>query len=483
MTVNHLHQQATKAPLSNVEAEQGLLSILLHNNKAYELVGEMLSQGCFADALHGTIYQGMVALFDQGHVVDPITLTQHLLGSVEDQETLKTYIANLATAPIVIGNAKNYSEIIYDLHLRRELINLGHTVVSDVTTFTEDTNAKTHIEKTEQGLFDIATQGEYANNTKLFSQALTQVITEAEKAYKKDSPVTGITSGLKDIDKKLGGFHPSDLIIIAGRPSMGKTALATNCAFQAALAAMQKKQDTGSSVAFFSLEMSAEQLAGRLLSQVVGIPSDKIRRGDLSAESFPKFLDASRQLAHLPLYIDDTPALSISALRTRSRRLKRKHNVGMIVVDYLQLLGGSYRSRTESRLQEISEITRSLKAIAKELHVPVIALSQLSRGVEQRDDKRPLLADLRESGTIEQDADIVMFIYRAEYYLARKEPDVGTEEYQKWQEKMAAVMNVAEVIIAKQRHGPVGTVKLYYEGALTKFRNLSDDRLLESCAS
>ena len=477
-------ENATKAApvdasvqLKNVEAEQGLLSILLQNNRAYETVGELLSSGCFSDPLHGKIYEAMRILLDRGQVVDPITLTQHLSNAESDGVDVKVYVVNLASSPVSIGNARHYSEIIYDLHLRRELVALGHEVVAETQIFGGESSANIQIEQAEQRLFDLATQGGADASLHNFSQALTQAIATAERAYQQDGHVVGITSGLADMDHKLGGFHPSDLLILAGRPSMGKTALATNIAFQAALAELERPGKGGAAVAFFSLEMSAEQLAGRLLAQVVEIPSDRIRRGDLTTKDFPKFLEASRRLAKLPLYIDDTPALSISALRTRARRLKRKHNVGFIIIDYLQLLQGSAGGRSENRVQEISEITRGLKALAKELQLPIIALSQLSRAVEQRDDKRPQLSDLRESGTIEQDSDIVMFIYREEYYLARKEPREGTEEHRKWQEEMNSLMNVAEVIIAKQRHGPIGTVKLFYEGPLTKFGNLSDERL------
>ncbi len=470
-------QESHLQSLYNLEVEQSLLSILIQNNKSLEIVGEILRSECFGEEMHQQLYKTILMLVERGQVADPLTLAQQLTTSGEGDKELKAYIARLAATPVSLGNARHYAEIIADLYTRRELVGLSHELVEGVKDFASDLTGVHHVESTEQRLFDLATQGTSENAVKEFGDALTEAIALAETAYNRDGHVVGVTSGLDDLDKWLGGFHPSDLLILAGRPSMGKTALATNIAFNAAKVALENPDKGGAGVAFFSLEMSAEQLAGRLLAQVVEIPSDKIRRGELSASDFPKFLEASRKLAKLPLFIDDTPALSVSALRTRARRLKRKHDIGMVIVDYLQLLQPSTgRSRSENRVQEISEISRSLKALAKELHVPVIALSQLSRAVEQREDKRPQLSDLRESGSIEQDADVVMFVFREEYYTARKEPREGTEEHIKWQNEMNEVMNVAEVIIGKQRHGPVGTVRLYYEGPLTKFGNLSDER-------
>ena len=302
--------------------------------------------------------------------------------------------------------------------------------------------------------------------------ALTEAVKMAEIAYRRETPIVGVTSGLLDIDKMLGGLHPSDLLIVAGRPSMGKTVLGTNIAFNAAKAFLDNAKE-GANVAFFSLEMSAEQLATRILSTQSRISSDRIRRGEIKAEEFPNLVSASRDIENLGLFIDDTPALTVTALRNRARRLQRQHGIGLVIVDYLQLLEGSGKSRSsDNRVQEISDISRGLKALAKELNIPVIALSQLSRAVEQREDKRPQLSDLRESGSIEQDADVVMFIYRDEYYEARKEPPVGTDKHLEWQQRMSKVQNQAEIIVAKQRHGPVGTVKLFFDGKHTKFGNL-----------
>lgn len=463
------NQIVHKTPPLNYEAEQALLGALLHNNASLERVSEFLRPEHFADPNNGKIYKAICTLLERNQVADPITLNDYFakdktlaeIGGVE-------YLVTLADAVVSIVNVQHYGELIYDLHIRRELINLGEGIVTQAHTPTLESSATQQIEQAEKLLFDLGTTGQSNKGFQSFDSSLTQAIKMAEVAYKRDSHIVGITTGLNDLDKWLGGLHPSDLIIIAARPSMGKTALATNIAFNAALAKITQKE--GGHVGFFSLEMSSEQLATRLLAQESAISSDRIRRGELRSEDFPKFVEVSRRISQIPLYIDDTPALSISALRTRARRLKRQHGLDLIVIDYLQLLnnGGS-----ESRVQEISEITRGLKALAKELNIPIIALSQLSRAVEQRDDKRPQLADLRESGTIEQDADVVMFIYREEYYEARREPEAGTSQHIEWQEKMSRIYNQADILIAKQRHGPVGHIKLFFDGKLTKFGDLA----------
>lgn len=462
----------------NPEAEQALLSALLHNNIVYERVAELLRPEHFSDGFHAQLYDAIGKLIERGQVADPITLYQ-FLGKAQTDESeqarVKSFLSDLAANLVSIINAEDYARIIYDHYLRRQLIEVGETIVNQSHTFVLEETANSIIEQSEQRLFDLATTGDSERAVKHFSSAILQAINAAETAFKKDGSVVGVTTGLRDIDKMLGGLHKSDLVIVAGRPSMGKTALATNFAFNAVKDAVSHNRVFGG-VAFFSLEMSAEQLAMRLLGQESGISSDKIRRGELKADDFPRFVQVSQELSRLPLYIDDTPGLSISALRTRARRLKRKHNIGMVVVDYLQLLQGPAQSRkSDNRVQELSEITRGLKTIAKELDLPVIALSQLSRAVEQRDDKRPQLSDLRESGSIEQDADVVMFVYREEYYEARKEPPEGTEKHREWQMRMDKIFKKAEVIIAKQRHGPIGTVRLHYEGPLTKFGDLAQD--------
>ena len=459
----------------NNDAEQGLLGALLYNNQAFENVSDFLEAAHFSEELHGQIYQAISTLIERGQVADPVTLKDYFKtqNSLEKIGGIK-YLAKLATSVVSLVNTKHYGQIIFDLYLRRQLIHLGHDLAAKSHTVDLDNKATDYIEQTEQRLFDLITKGAYDRGFIDFHTALTASVETAKNAYKNDGHIVGVTTGLEDIDKKVGGLHASDLLILAGRPSMGKTALATNIAFNAAKALLKNK-DGGAAVAFFSLEMSAEQLAGRILSGESGIVSDKIRRGELTNDDFTKFNDVAKELSELQLFIDDTPALSISALRTRCRRLKRQHDLGLVVVDYLQLLTGSAGSRSENRVQELSEITRSLKAIAKELNVPVLALSQLSRAVEQREDKRPQLSDLRESGSIEQDSDVVMFVYRPVYYLERKEPDVGTEKHLDWQAQMDNIRNIAEVILAKQRHGPIGIVKTYFSPELTKFSNLSKE--------
>lgn len=462
----------------NYEAEQALLGALLHNNAAYEKISEFLRSEHFADAVNGRIFAAMERLIERGQIADPITLRDYF----EQDRSLKEiggieYLAHLATSVVSIVNIKHYGELIYDLHLRRQLISLGEDIVNHAYEPAVESLATQQIESAEQRLFDLASTGYAERSFTSFSSALAESIEMAEVAFQRDSHIVGTTTGLRDLDKLLGGLHPSDLIILAARPSMGKTGLATNIAFNAARAAL-KGQAAGATVAFFSLEMSAEQLATRLLAQESGISSDQIRRGAITKEDFPTFTNVARELAGLPLYIDDTPALTVSALRTRARRLKRKHGLDCIIIDYLQLIQGSDTRGFDNRVQELSQITRSLKALAKELNVPVLALSQLSRQVEQREDKRPQLSDLRESGSIEQDADVVMFIYREEYYESRKMPPEGTDKFAEWQEHMNKVANVAEIIVAKQRHGPISTIKLFYEAPYTKFSDLMDESRL-----
>jgi replicative DNA helicase len=459
----------------NLEAEQAFLSSLLHHNGYYEEIGEFLIADHFSHRAHQKIYHAMGRLIERGQVADPVTLKDFF----EKDDDLKAaggteYLAYLATHSLGFGDTREYAQLIYDLSLRRSLIDVGQELVQKAQGITLDAPAESHIEWAEQRLYDLATTGQAESGFVDFGNALASAIVTAEKAFKRDNKIVGVTTGLRDMDKWLGGLHPSDLIILAGRPSMGKTGLATTIAFNAARAAL-RGQSQGGLTAFFSLEMSSEQLASRLLAQASRVASDRIRRGEVTQEEFLTFTEISRELASLPLYIDDTPALTVSALRTRTRRLKRKYGLGLIIVDYLQLLQGSSTNRQDNRVNEVSQITRSLKALAKEMHVPVIALSQLSRAVEARDDKRPQLSDLRESGSIEQDADVVMFVYREEYYVARQQVPEGHEKFSEWQKKMNECYNIAEVILAKQRHGPIGTVRLYYEAPLVKFGNLDHE--------
>lgn len=459
----------------NLEAEQGLLGILLLDNRIVERVGDYLRPFHFADAIHGKVYEGIVRFTERGQIADPITLKDYF----DKEKALEAvggakYLVDLASSVLSMSSAADYGRLIYDLYLRRELLSIGQTICTDAKTYEFEESAVNQIESAEKKLFDLATKGQSGGGLVDFGVAATKALTLAEQAFKRDSQIVGVTSGFMDLDRWLGGLHPSDLLILAGRPSMGKTALATNVAFNAANA-MLRNTGNGAPVAFFSLEMSSEQLASRILSSESGISSDKMRKGEIRAEEFPKFVDVTRQLQTLPLYIDDTPAITVSAIRNRARRLQRQHGLGLIIIDYLQLIeaGGSKRGG-DNRTSEISDISRGLKAIAKELDVPVIALSQLSRAVELREDKRPQLSDLRESGSIEQDADVVMFIFREEYYMERKRPSEGTEKFVQWQQQMNLIHKQAEVIIAKQRHGPVGTVKLFFEGTLTKFGNLAN---------
>lgn len=462
----------------NLEAEQGILGILLLNNKALEHVSDYLRPFHFADATHGKIYEGIIRFSEKGQIADPITLKDYF----DKEKALEVvggakYLVDLASSVLSMSSISDYGKLIYDLYLRRELLNIGHEVCIQAKTYEFETTAIQQIEHAEKKLFDLATKGQTGGGLVEFHVAMADALRTAEQAFKRDCHLVGVTTGLIDIDKYLGGLHPSDLLILAGRPSMGKTSLATNIAFNAAKAAL-KKEGGGAPVAFFSLEMSSEQLAARILSSEAGVSSDKIRKGEIQASDFPKFVEVTREFQELPLFIDDTPAVTVNAIRNRARRMQRQHGLGLIVIDYLQLIeAGGDRKSQGNRVQEISDISRGLKAIAKELDVPVIALSQLSRAVEQRDDKRPQLSDLRESGSIEQDADVVMFVFREEYYLERKKPSEGTDKYIEWQAHMNQVYKQAELIIAKQRHGPVGTIKLFFDGNLTKFGNLTQNYL------
>lgn len=471
-----------RTPPHNIEAEQALLGALLINNVVYEKVGEILTPDQFYDPVHGRIYGAISTLVNRSQIADPKTLR----GLFDNDPALAgvggaNYLVDLAANVVTIFNVEDYAQLIHDLHLRRQLITLGTDIVNDAFQHDLENAASDQIAGAEAKLFELARSGETSRGFVKLGDALTVSIKMAEEAHKRDNHITGITSGFTDMDRRMGGLQRSDLIILAGRPSMGKTALATNIAFNAAHAYFKSEGREGSGVAFFSLEMSSEQLATRLLGDYSSVPSDKIRRGDIKTEDFSKFVEASQILSRVPLYIDDTPGLSVSSLRTRARRLSRQMgNLGLIVIDYLQLMRGSSGRREENRVQEVSEITRGLKGIAKELNIPIVALSQLSRAVEMREDKTPQLADLRESGSIEQDADVVMFVYREEYYHARSEPTRRAEEdeskfndrYSRWMQRGEEVNNIAEVIVAKQRHGPIGTIKLHFDGQFTRFSNL-----------
>jgi len=469
---------AYRSPPQNVEAEQALLGAILVNNEAAARVSTFLFADHFFEPVHARIYDSALKVINRGQIANPVTLKTYFENDVALAEIGgASYLARLAASAVTIINAEDYAKAVYDLAIRRELINLGENLVNTAYDADVETPASTQIERAEQSLFGLAEKGRNEGGFQPFSHSLKLAIEMAEAAYQRDGQLTGVSTGLVDLDRLLGGLHRSDLIILAGRPSMGKTALATNIAFNAARSCRHEpdgmggqKVVDGAVVGFFSLEMSSEQLATRMLSEQAEIMSERIRRGQMEKQQFLDLVRAAQELEEIPLYIDDTPALSIATLRTRARRLKRLHGLGLIVVDYLQLLR-SANTRSENRVQEISEITQGLKALAKELDIPVVALSQLSRQVESREDKRPQLSDLRESGSIEQDADVVMFVFREEYYVQRRQPREGTTEHAEWQEEMSNVHNLAEVIIGKQRHGPTGNVKLSFQAEFTKFGN------------
>ncbi len=463
----------------NIEAEQQLLGAILTNNDVYDRIASLVKPEHFFDPVHQRIFERAAARIQKNALATPVTLKPFF----EDDEGLKelggpAYLVRLAGAAISAFAARDYAQMIYDLAVRRELISLGRDISAKAAKVEVTNEPKEQIIEAEQRLYKLGEQGFAERGFQSFLKAVTDAVNVANAAYQRDGGLAGISTGLIDLDKKLGGLHPSDLLILAGRPSMGKTSLATNIAFNIAKAYKRGRLPDGGEgaveggvVGFFSLEMSAEQLAARVLSEASEVPSEQIRRGDMTEVEFRRFVEAAKALESCPLYIDDTPALPISQLAARARRLKRTHGLDVLIIDYLQLLKGTSK---ENRVQGVSEITQALKAIAKELNIPVIALSQLSRQVESREDKRPQLSDLRESGSIEQDADVVMFVYRDEYYKEREKPgDHELEKMAQWQAVMENVHGKAEVIIGKQRHGPIGSVELAFEGRFTRFSNLA----------
>ena len=452
---------------NNIEAEQAVIGSILVTNELFDEINTIISSANFYDPMHQKIFSAIESLIYKVMLANPITLKNYFENEKDDLN-IPEYLVKITKFSTSVRQAVEYSKIIYDMFVRRELIKISEQTIDSAKLNELDTNGQTIIENSERLLFDLAEKGSFNSSLVKFDEAMKQTIEMASAAYKNDEGIVGVPTGLRDLDDKLGGLHQSDLIIIAGRPSMGKTSLATNIAFNAA----QKLQDSGkkSSIAFFSLEMSSEQLSTRIISEQARISSNDIRRGRISDEQFDKFLETSKNIAELPLYIDETPAISIAAMSNRARRIKRLFGLDMIVVDYIQLMRGTTFNK-DGRVQEISQITQGLKAIAKELAVPVVALSQLSRQVEQRDDHKPQLADLRESGSIEQDADVVMFVYREGYYLQRKEPREATVEHAEWQAKMNEVAHLAQIIIGKQRHGPIGNVTLEFEERFTKFKD------------
>ena len=457
---------------SNLEAEQALLGSILVNNDILDEISTIVSSTVFYDPAHIKIYEVIESLNNKGMIANPITLKNffekdNMLNEVGGTE----YLVKLTRFSGSAKQAVDYAKIIHEMYLRRELIQISDQLSADtLNAISQEQNAENIIEGTEKSLFDLAERGSFSQSFLKFNQALDQTIEMATLAMQSDQGIVGVPTGLTDLDEKLGGLHKSDLIILAGRPSMGKTALATNIAYNAAQNLLKKQEK--SSIAFFSLETSSEQLSTRILSEQAKIKSDDIRRGKVTEEEINRYIETSRNIYNLPLYIDETPAITIATLSNRARRIKRLFGLSLIVVDYIQLMRSSSKNN-DNRVQEISEITQGLKALAKELSVPVLALSQLSRAVEQRDDKQPQLSDLRESGSIEQDADVVMFVYREAYYLERKQPKLGSIEHAEWQSKMNDVNGLADIILGKQRHGPTGTIKVEFEGIYTKFKDLT----------
>jgi replicative DNA helicase len=475
-----------RAAPHNLEAEQALLGAILVNNEAFYRVSDFLEARHFYEPVHQKIYDLSSQLVRAGKVASPVTLKTFLPGDVDiGGLTVSQYLARLAAEATTVINAQDYGRTIYDLSVRRALIVIGEDMVNEAYDAPVDFEPAKQIEEAERRLYEVAESGRYEGGFQAFSQALTTAVDMAAKAYQRDGKLSGIATGMNDLDAKMGGLQHSDLIIVAGRPGMGKTALATNIAYNVAKAWQGEVRPdghittvNGGIVGFFSLEMSAEQLATRIIAERTGIPSSTIRRGGISEQDFEVIRDVSLELQNMKFFVDETGGLSIAQLVARARRLKRQRGLDLLVIDYIQLLQGSGKRGQENRVQEITEITTSLKALAKELSVPVIALSQLSRQVESRDDKRPQLSDLRESGSIEQDADVVLFVYREEYYLQNKEPRPGTEEHAKWMVEMQMMHGKAEVIIGKQRHGPTGTVQLQFDGSVTRFSDLApEDRL------
>jgi len=456
---------------NNIEAEQAVIGSILVTNEIFDEISVIISNINFFDPMHQKIFNSIESLIYKGMLANPITLKNYFEDEKDDLN-IPEYLVKITKFSTSARQAIEYSKIIYDMFVRRELIKISEQTIDTAKLNDLDTNGQNIIENSERLLFDLAEKGSFNSSLVKFDDAMKQTIEMASAAYKNEGGIVGVPTGLRDLDDKLGGLHQSDLIIIAGRPSMGKTSLATNIAFHAA----NNIQDSGrkSSVAFFSLEMSSEQLSTRILSEQAQISSNDIRRGRISNEQFDQFLETSKNIAELPLFIDETPAISIAAMSNRARRIKRLYGLDLVVVDYIQLMRGAFNNK-DGRVQEISQITQGLKAIAKELGVPVVALSQLSRQVEQRDDHKPQLADLRESGSIEQDADVVMFVYRESYYLMRKKPREATVEHAEWQAKMNEVAHLAEIIIGKQRHGPIGNVSLEFEERFTKFKDTQNN--------
>ncbi len=493
---NILKENENEKNFSNIDAEIALIGCILWDNRNYEKISDFIHEDHFVNENNKIIYKTIKNLLDKNILVSPITLKNYLPEDKNKVDNIK-YLNQIKDSAPSTQNTYNYAKLIYDLHLKRHLVGIAHNIIQETSTNTKNLNGENLIENAENDLYLLSQTGNADRKFTEFNIALKNAVDIISEAYKRDGKIAGLPSGFRDLDKKLGGLHKSDLIIIAGRPSMGKTALGTNIAFNCAIKYREEKDQyeninvvDGGKVAFFSLEMSSEQLATRILAEQTRISGDKMRKAELNKDDFNKIAKKSSELEKLNLIIDDNPVLTIPTLRARARRLKRMHNIDLIIIDYLQLMSSSSNNRNDGRVQEISEITRGLKSIAKELNIPVIALSQLSRQVEQREDKRPQLADLRESGTIEQDSDVVIFIYRESYYLERMEPIRKPEEddikynerVSRWQQLNDESYNKAEIIIAKQRHGPIGSIKMQFDANYTKFSDLTNkdyDNIIE----
>ena len=468
-SLNLIKNKLSELP-NNIEAEQSIIGSILLTNEIFDEISLIISNKNFYDPMHQKIFKAIENLIYKGMLANPITL-KNFFENEKDDLDIPDYLVKITKFSTSTRQSIEYSKLIYDLYVKRELIKISDNIIDTAKLNDLNNDGQQIIENFEKSLFDLAEKGSFNSSIVKFDEAMRQTIEMASNAYKNEEGIVGVPSGLRDLDDRLGGMHKSDLIIIAGRPSMGKTALATNIAFHAAKNIQDKGEN--SCIAFFSLEMSSEQLSTRILAEQSRIKSNDIRRGKISEDQFDKFIETSKNISELPLFIDETPAISIAALSNRARRIKRIHGLDMVVIDYIQLMKGT--NTKDGRVQEISEITQGLKALAKELSVPILALSQLSRAVEQRDDKKPLLSDLRESGSIEQDADVVIFVYREAYYLKNKEPRPATVEHAEWQAKMNEISHLAELLILKQRHGPTGNIMLEFEEMFTKFKDIQNN--------
>ena len=476
-----MEQEAYRHVPYDIEIEQALLGAVLVDNQALERVSNTLKPDHFYDPLHARIYEVMSALSEKGGmVITPLTLHAAMKADPGLQEVGgHAYLAGLAQAAPAMPNVRDYARILQELGVRRGLIHIGEDVVNNAYEAPLDKSPQMQIEEAEKALYRLSDSARYGEGPIDFAESLRRTVQLAEKAQARGGRISGLVTGFADIDSLLGGLQPSDLIILAGRPGMGKTSLATNIAFNTARAYVQDMESgaevpRGAPVLFFSLEMAAQQLSARILSEQTEIEMWKIRNGKFSESEWDKFVLAMQDLSTLPLYIDDTGGVSIAQIAARARRLQREKKIGVVIIDHIQLVAGSAR-RAENRVQEITEISKGLKVLAKELNVPVIALSQLSRGVDARDDKRPVLSDLRESGSIEQDADVVMFVYREEYYLKSREPDPSTPEHAKWLEKCERAHRRAEVLVEKHRHGATNKIDLFFDDRFTRFSNLAQE--------